>query len=441
MINRKEQERDIINHTLKELNHLHYHTFGKSIPLDEYNNTVQHIINDMLSLIGYGTAAEPELSGEGIAFAYAMNKSKPPGPDQYRRVVFDVGAHRGGYISVCEDVSKNMTYDFAFHCFEPEPSSFKQLKARVSQMIDEYDHFVFNPFSEKVTFNEIAISANDSFSTLYSHQQGAANASLYKPDFQHLNTVFDRETKVEVRSITSYCEEHKIDVIDLFKIDAEGSEWDIILSSFPFIWDRKIRFVQFEFGINDIDQKHFFKDFWNLLSPYYDIFRVHPEGLIPIKQYKEDYEVFQVANYLCELKKDNANQEEMDADEILMTTESHVVGSVELSCHPIIVAFTDHFKMKIGANNRGSIEQLKFLSKQNIDAIYFGLADNVALQIKLCLKYGFCHHFFIDENTHNLELPESYRICKISGVGKPIYLISNNWGYIEYGKKFVLEFL
>lgn len=70
------------------------------------------------------------------------------------------------------------------------------------------------------------------------------------------------------------------------------------------IEDRKIDFIQFEFGGCNIDSRTFFQDFWYLLHDKYNIFRIIPTGLYPIKEYSEMREIFLCTNYLAELKSD-----------------------------------------------------------------------------------------------------------------------------------------
>jgi hypothetical protein len=64
----------------------------------------------------------------------------------------------------------------------------------------------------------------------------------------------------------------------------------------------KIKFIQFEFGGTDIDARVFFRDFYFLLSPKYNIYRILKNGLYPIKVYKESEEIFITTNYLAILK-------------------------------------------------------------------------------------------------------------------------------------------
>lgn len=271
---------DLLKRVRDEIGHLHYHSFRPgTMPLIDEVSMIQHMINDLQSLVGYGTASEPYASGEKEAFHYALTRCHQEG----EKIVFDVGAHEGEYLKTVERAGVK------FHCFEPEPGSFEKLRAAYAGT----DGFFLNNF---------ALSDFDGSAPLYAHQPGAAQAALDKPDFAYLGSEFKVMADVPVRSLASYCETTGIDQIDVLKIDTEGHELRILNAALGMIKNRRIHFIQFEFGICHVDTGNFFKDFWRLLSPHYHISRIHPEGLIPVEKYVQELEVFHVANYLCELK-------------------------------------------------------------------------------------------------------------------------------------------
>jgi hypothetical protein len=57
--------------------------------------------------------------------------------------------------------------------------------------------------------------------------------------------------------------------------------------------------IQFEFGVATIDAKCFFKDFYHLLNPNYNLYRILKKGFFQIKNYNEVLEVFITTNYLA----------------------------------------------------------------------------------------------------------------------------------------------
>ncbi len=63
--------------------------------------------------------------------------------------------------------------------------------------------------------------------------------------------------------------------------------------------DRLVTMLQFEFGPANIYSRTFFYDFWSLLSGQYDIYRIVPVGIVPIRYYGEHLEIFLTTNYLA----------------------------------------------------------------------------------------------------------------------------------------------
>jgi len=62
----------------------------------------------------------------------------------------------------------------------------------------------------------------------------------------------------------------------------------------------KIKLIQFEFGEPNIGSRIFFKDFWEMLTDNFKIFRyTHFDQLIEVKQYSEYEEFFRFTNYLA----------------------------------------------------------------------------------------------------------------------------------------------
>lgn len=86
-------------------------------------------------------------------------------------------------------------------------------------------------------------------------------------------------------------------IIDLVKIDTEGSELDILKSMGSVI--KKIRIIQFEFGSSNIDTRNFFIEFYILLKKNkFDIYRITP-GIPREIDYSYLDENFNNANYIA----------------------------------------------------------------------------------------------------------------------------------------------
>ena len=68
------------------------------------------------------------------------------------------------------------------------------------------------------------------------------------------------------------------------------------------ISDKKINFIQFEFGGCNIDSRTYFQDFFYLLNDNYTIYRDLKNGLFEMPVYKETYEIFITINFLAVAK-------------------------------------------------------------------------------------------------------------------------------------------
>jgi hypothetical protein len=97
--------------------------------------------------------------------------------------------------------------------------------------------------------------------------------------------------------------QEKISEIDFLKMDVQGFEFKILQGAKSLLHGDKIKFIQFEFDEPNIEARVFFKDFWNLLSPKYDIYHSLFNGLVKIDQYDYTLENYRCMNYLAVSKK------------------------------------------------------------------------------------------------------------------------------------------
>jgi hypothetical protein len=84
-------------------------------------------------------------------------------------------------------------------------------------------------------------------------------------------------------------------------MDIEGHELFALKGAFEAL-KTKIQLMQFEFGGANIDSRTYFIDFWRLLSPNFEIFKLTGKGLISIKNYSEINEIFLNTTYYAKRK-------------------------------------------------------------------------------------------------------------------------------------------
>jgi hypothetical protein len=110
-----------------------------------------------------------------------------------------------------------------------------------------------------------------------------------------------RET-VKVSTLDAVADDLGLERIHFLKLDVEGFEFQCLRGAERLIGERRIDYIQFEFGGTNIDTRTYFRDFWYLLKDY-SISRILRDGLVRIEQYLEIEEMFQAQNYLAELRR------------------------------------------------------------------------------------------------------------------------------------------
>jgi len=236
------------------------------------NNIIEVIIQLLFRLIGVGWGGSRTVINE-VKYVKSIIKKGS--------VFVDCGGNIGNYSN---EIIKNFN-DPEIHIFEPCSKNADILLKRFR--------------SNKIKINNVGLSNKKSDLILFSNESGSGLASLTKRKLDHLEIDFNIEEKIKVIQFKDYWQEEiDSEFIDLFKIDVEGHEMDVLNGIGDGI--SKIRLIQFEFGGCNIDTRSFFQDFWYFFNDHnFKIFRISPLGLIEINQYKEIYEHFTTTNFLC----------------------------------------------------------------------------------------------------------------------------------------------
>lgn len=229
---------------------------------------------DLSQGIGYGT---PSIQKEISSFYSLIPNGK---------IFIDVGGNKGLYT---EAILKRFE-PLEIHIFEPSKINIEKLNSKFSK----YDNIVIN---------QCGLSNVNTSSVLYSNESGSGLGSLTKRKLDHFGIDFSVEEKIKLLRFDDYWNINiKSEIIDLFKIDVEGHELEVLEGLGNRITDIKI--IQFEFGGCNIDTKTYFQDYWYFFkNNNFDIFRITPFGNFKISKYKEEYERFQTTNYVCLNKK------------------------------------------------------------------------------------------------------------------------------------------
>jgi FkbM family methyltransferase len=157
-------------------------------------------------------------------------------------IAFDAGAYIG-----------DMTLLFSgligghgkVHAFEAGRVAFEQLRAnceaagRTNLVLN---HLALGDSERDVTLN-IYDREHQSWNTLATRPLAA-----YGIDVKTVGT-----ESVHATTVDNYCERHAIQLIDLLKIDVEGSEYQVLLGARQMLAKKRIRTCVFEFGATTFD--------------------------------------------------------------------------------------------------------------------------------------------------------------------------------------------
>lgn len=234
-------------------------------------------------LMGIGSGSSPDSSGEQVL----VEKLK----QQYAETslplcIFDVGANRGQFLVQIESGLQDIA--FHIHAFEPSKHTYNLLCDNVKAY-------------SNVTLNNLGFGKQAGDFELFYNQAGSGLASLYKRRLNHLGIYFDYSEKVKIDTLDNYCIGHRVQSIDLLKLDVEGHEFDVLQGGIQMFNQRRVKIVSFEFGGCNIDSRTYFKDFYIFFKEMgmEKMFRITPSGYLdPIYQYKEVYEQYRTTNFV-----------------------------------------------------------------------------------------------------------------------------------------------
>jgi FkbM family methyltransferase len=196
-------------------------------------------------------------------------------------VIFDVGANTGAYATA---VLERLGGRVQLYCFEPSRTAFEQLVNSVG--------------GRAQTFN-LALGERDSGVPLYFDAPGSPIASLFPRRLENRGRRLGKHESVDLRRLDDICREAGVSRIDLLKLDVEGNERNVLVGAGALLDEGVIDVIQFEFGGCNVDSRTFLRDFFDLLTPRYQIHRIIQNGLVSLDGYREEDEIFITVNYVA----------------------------------------------------------------------------------------------------------------------------------------------
>jgi len=241
------------------------------IPSSSLAEVVELEAKRKLGKLGGGESIKLEVQ-TAVGFIAKLNEPEP-------LLVFDIGANIGDYsLELLRLLPK-----IKIAVFEPSSDAFRQLTNR----------FHNNP---NVILVNCALGAESREANLYFDKAGSGLASLSQRNLDHLDVSFEKSEIISIKTGREYVEKNS-QVPIFVKIDVEGHELDVMRGFGEHL--NLIRLIQFEFGGCNIDSRTYFKDFWVLLSPSFDIYRMTTSGPQLIPEYTENDESFMTSNFLA----------------------------------------------------------------------------------------------------------------------------------------------
>ncbi|MFT4599937.1 MAG: FkbM family methyltransferase [Arenicella sp.] len=242
---------------------------------EEFQDLAHHIHLQALETKNIGQGAFIADRGESNLFKH-ITLSKDP-------IVFDVGANKGQY----SELLLKSLIPAIIYAFEP-----------VHTVADIFETKIT---SEKVHLIRKGLGETEGSLIIYKDPSNDLLSSVYKRDLSQTNFDLSSEEEIEITTLDKFCQLNKIDKIDYLKLDVEGHEMSALKGSIEMLRAGRINHIQFEFGGCNLDSRTNLRDFFNLLSNQYKIFRILEDGIIEVN-YDASHEVYNTTNFIAILK-------------------------------------------------------------------------------------------------------------------------------------------
>jgi FkbM family methyltransferase len=212
--------------------------------------------------------------------------------DRTGLTVLDIGANKGLWTRALLNVFGDRVA--RVHLFDPSPENYREL----TNEDDSLAGFTASEF-RRLVVHACGLGAAPGTATLYTNEDGSPLSSLYpheEPGWGERMKHIRLSHRVEVRidTVDRALSASGIESVDLMKIDTEGHEMDVLLGAEHALRARKVDLITFEFGVHQVESRHFFKDYWlHLTERGYHLFFIDDAGTVtPLERYEYRWEQF-----------------------------------------------------------------------------------------------------------------------------------------------------
>lgn len=232
-----------------------------------------------ISLVGMniGPVGEVETSGEATLIRKLMALAPA------NAVICDVGANIGEFSIRCAQAAPAGATIYAF---EPSPSTYQRLTDRLRAV----------PAGHRLAAVQVGLSDQIRETTISVPAGYEGGASIHTRVASHVET---KTEKIKLTTLDAFCAEKDVRHIFFLKLDIEGEEFACLRGASRLLASGQIDYLQFEFGGCDVQSRVFLKDFWDLLSPSFQLYRILQGSLWLWKGYHELDEIFTTTNFLA----------------------------------------------------------------------------------------------------------------------------------------------
>jgi FkbM family methyltransferase len=150
------------------------------------------------------------------------------------RRILDVGGNAGQTVRKFHALWPEASID----SFEPTPALFEKLRARCES-------------TPRATAHNLALGASNGKLPFYCYDSGLQNSFIRNPDLP-----VKEELAIAVQTLDHWTAEHRIDSIDLLKIDVEGAECEVLAGAEELLRDGRIRAILAECSLYPDDRSH-----------------------------------------------------------------------------------------------------------------------------------------------------------------------------------------